>query len=216
MQVLGDGVLAATIRECIPKGPDDFTWVAYDLESVNDEADLLDVVEDDLAGRSGTVILSTPFQVGTCAAFETGYPDLIFHVVPENIRVATALQDFRTQARIVIGYRGILDARVTDLLHPFTRRFIHMSPESAEMVKHALNGFLALSITYANEIAELATAHGADPRDVAQGLMSDPRIGWQAYLKPGPGVSPHLLREVHHLWDIGGGSLINTLEELCE
>jgi UDPglucose 6-dehydrogenase len=60
-----------------------------------------------------------------------------------------------------------------------------MRTESAEMVKHALNAFLAVSIAYTNEIARLCEQVGADAREVARGLKSDARIGPNARLNPG-------------------------------
>ena len=60
-----------------------------------------------------------------------------------------------------------------------------MRTESAEMVKHALNSFLALSITFINEVARLCEHTGADAKEVSAGLKSEPRIGPKAYLGPG-------------------------------
>ena len=83
------------------------------------------------------------------------------------------------------------------LFAPFTPRMLFMRPESAEMVKHALNSFLALSITYINEIARLCERMGADAREVSAGLKSEPRIGPKAYLGPGgPFAGGTLARDV--------------------
>jgi UDPglucose 6-dehydrogenase len=72
-----------------------------------------------------------------------------------------------------------------------------MRPESAEMVKHALNSFLALSITFINEVARLGEHVGADAKEVAAGLKSEPRIGPKAYLGPGgPFAGGTLARDV--------------------
>jgi len=60
-----------------------------------------------------------------------------------------------------------------------------MSVESAEMVKHSLNAFLALSITFTNELATIAERVGADASDIEKALRSDPRIGPYAYVKAG-------------------------------
>ena len=64
-------------------------------------------------------------------------------------------------------------------------RILWMSPESAEMTKHAINAFLALSVTFANEIASLCEAVGANAQEVEQGLRSESRIGSKAYIRPG-------------------------------
>ena len=60
-----------------------------------------------------------------------------------------------------------------------------MSVESAEMTKHALNAFLATSVTFINEVAALCEQVGADASEVERGLKSDARIGPGAYLSPG-------------------------------
>jgi UDPglucose 6-dehydrogenase len=60
-----------------------------------------------------------------------------------------------------------------------------MSVESAEMTKHALNAFLAVSVAFANELAVLAEQVGADAKQVERGLKTESRIGPRAYLSPG-------------------------------
>jgi UDPglucose 6-dehydrogenase len=60
-----------------------------------------------------------------------------------------------------------------------------MSIESAEMTKHALNAFLATSVTFINELARLCEEVGADAKEVERGLKSEGRIGPRAYLSPG-------------------------------
>jgi UDPglucose 6-dehydrogenase len=60
-----------------------------------------------------------------------------------------------------------------------------MSLESAEMTKHAINAFLAASVVFANEVASVCEAVGADAKEVERGLRTDSRIGPGAYLAPG-------------------------------
>ncbi len=74
---------------------------------------------------------------------------------------------------------------LAELLAPFSANVLWMGVESAEMLKHALNGFLATSVAFVNEIAVICESVGADAAEVARGLKSDPRIGPRAYLSPG-------------------------------
>lgn len=194
--ILGDGPLAYGARAAFGVVP--FTWLL--------EAD----VPADLAPDS-IVIISHPILIGTTAKLEAAHPHLRFAYVPENVRLDHP-EDWRTQARYIIGTRH---NDIFEYLRAWFYPGILMSPESAEMTKHALNGFLSLSVLYANEIATLARDHNADPEDVARGLMSDPRIGYQAYLRPKGGLSPHLIREIHNLVSLGGGPLINAMETQC-
>src|SRR5205085_2833451 len=88
------------------------------------------------------------------------------------------------------------------LFAPFCQRIEWMSVESAEMTKHALNAFLATSVTFINELARLCEVLGADAKEVERGLKSEGRIGPRAYLAPGAafagGTLARDLRARHH------------------
>jgi len=93
---------------------------------------------------------------------------------------------FNAPDRIVVGVRQAADrVPLAALFAPISDRIEWMSVESAEMTKHAINAFLATSVTFINEIATLCEQSGADARDVARGLKSEKRIGPYAYLAPG-------------------------------
>lgn len=75
-----------------------------------------------------------------------------------------------------------------------------MSVESAEMTKHAINAFLATSVTFANEIASICELVGADAKEVERGLKTEMRIGPKAYLSPGgPFAGGTLARDIEFL-----------------
>ena len=67
----------------------------------------------------------------------------------------------------------------------FTPRLVWVSIESAEMVKHGVNAFLATCVTFANELAIVCERVGADAAEVERALRLEPRIGPRAYIKPG-------------------------------
>src|SRR5581483_11942425 len=138
------------------------------------------------------VAVSSQLPVGSvarlrerCAAVR-GDGGLRFACVPENLRLGRALDAFRAPERIVAGVRDEADRReLAALLEPLGAEVLWMGVESAEMTKHALNGFLATSVAYMNEIAGVCEAVGADAAQVSRGLTSERRIGPGAYLKPG-------------------------------
>src|SRR6185369_11706676 len=115
-----------------------------------------------------------------------------------NLRLGRAIDAFIKAERVVVGVRN--DAKkplLEQLFKPFTSQILFMRTESAEMVKHALNSFLALSITFINEIARLCEHTGADAKEVSTGLKSEARIGAKAYLGPGgPFAGGTLARDV--------------------
>jgi UDPglucose 6-dehydrogenase len=174
----------------------DILWVCFDTPvDENDVADVLfvlDKIESSLPEvRPGTVILiSSQMPAGTCARLEKKYGDrkLSFACSPENLRLGKSLEIFRNPGRIVAGVRDQSTRdRLQKLFEPFAgSRILWMSPESAEMTKHGTNAFLALSVTFANELANLCEAvAGADAREVERGLRSESRIGANAYVRPG-------------------------------
>ena len=75
------------------------------------------------------------------------------------------------------------------LFAPFSDNIEWISLQSAEMTKHALNSFLALSVAYTNELARICERVGADASEVERGLRSEPRIGRRAYVAAGPPIA---------------------------
>ncbi len=109
---------------------------------------------------------------------------------PEFLREGSAIEDFMRPDRVVIGSRDEQAiAIVRDVYSPLLVSgvpFVVTDVESAELIKYASNGFLALKITFINEIAAMCERMGADVKDVARGMGLDKRIA-PAFLLPGPG-----------------------------
>jgi len=154
------------------------------------------------------VVISAQLPVGTAAELEAEFPQFHFACSPENLRLGKAIESFEKADRVVVGIRS--DAKrplLEQLFSPFAPRILFMRTESAEMVKHALNAFLALSITFINEIACLCEQTGADAREVSAGLKSEARIGPKAYLGPGgPFAGGTLARDVVTLTNLAAAS----------
>ncbi len=186
-------------------------WLTYDTPvNENDESDAEFVLANlrralPQLPKGALVLISSQLAVGTCAKLEKEFPQFHFACSPENLRLGKAIEAFAKAERAVVGIRN--DARkplLEKLFAPFTPQILFMRTESAEMVKHALNSFLALSITFINEIARLCEHVGADAREVAAGLKSEPRIGPRAYLGPGgPFAGGTLARDVVTLTRLG-------------
>jgi UDPglucose 6-dehydrogenase len=185
-------------------------WVTYDTPvDANDRADLTPVLEG--IGRclphlasEALVLISSQVSAGTCKALEIKYPGWRFAYAPENLRLGKALEIFLHQDRIILGARSETDASaIVPLLQHFSEEIVVVQTESAEMIKHAINSFLALSIAFMNEVSRICEAVGADARQVETGLKSESRIGPKAYLSPGgPFAGGTLARDVIALTDI--------------
>jgi UDPglucose 6-dehydrogenase len=119
-------------------------------------------------------------------------PDCGFDVVsnPEFLREGSAVYDFTHPDRIVIGYdspRALETMKqVYRVLYLNDTPFVETGLETAEMIKYASNSFLAVKITFINEIANLCEKTGANVQDVARAMGKDGRIG-PKFLHAGPG-----------------------------
>lgn len=182
----------------------DILWLCYDTPvNENDESDVDSVLQNlrralKSLPDGALVLISAQLPVGTCAKLEKEFPQFHFACSPENLRLGKAIDSFEKAERVVVGIRDETKKPLLEkLFAPFTPQIIFMRTESAEMVKHALNSFLALSITFINEIARLCERVGADAKEVSLGLKSEPRIGMKAYLGPGgPFAGGTLARDV--------------------
>lgn len=109
---------------------------------------------------------------------------------PEFLREGVAVDDFMKPDRVVIGTSSDRAAKImNDLYAPFVRQgnpIIYMDEASAELTKYAANAFLAVKISFMNEIARLCERMGADVDMVRRGIGSDDRIG-KRFLFPGIG-----------------------------
>jgi UDPglucose 6-dehydrogenase len=182
----------------------DVLWLCYDTPVNEDDESDVDFVLANLRRalphlpKDALVLISAQLPVGTCRALEAEFPQFHFACSPENLRLGRAIDAFEKAGRVIVGIRDdTKKALLEKLFAPFTPQILFMRTESAEMVKHALNSFLALSITFINEIARLGEHVGADAREVSAGLKSEPRIGPKAYLGPGgPFAGGTLARDV--------------------
>jgi UDPglucose 6-dehydrogenase len=116
-------------------------------------------------------------------------PGVEFDVIsnPEFLREGSAVEDLMKPDRIVIG--GNSDralALMQKIYEPFVAPVLVTDINSAELIKHAANSFLALKISYANALSEICEAAGADVLKVTEGIGTDKRIG-RAFLNAGLG-----------------------------
>jgi UDPglucose 6-dehydrogenase len=171
-----------------PRGSDgspDLTFVRQVAEAIAEHRNGYKVVV-----TKSTVPIGTGKMIAdTLRAGNGGFE---FSIVsnPEFLREGSAVNDFLQPDRIVLGAS---DARAIEIMKeiykPLFQRetpFVITDVASAELIKYASNGFLAVKISFINEIADLCERMGANVSDVATGMGLDPRIG-PRFLLPGPG-----------------------------
>ena len=165
-------------------GSADMQYVMAVAESIGKAMNGYKVIVD-----KSTVPVGTAQRVtDTIAKYYKGEFDVVSN--PEFLKQGAAVDDFLKPDRVVIGSNSPkATAIMQEVYAPFFRtasRFVIMDVKSAEMTKYASNSFLAIKISYANEIANICEAVGADAEMVRIGMCSDKRIGPQ-FLFPGLG-----------------------------
>lgn len=131
------------------------------------------------------VVVKSTVPIGTNDKVEQFIKDSLVHDVkievasnPEFLAQGHAVRDTLEAKRIVIGTESKeAEKKLMEIYEPFNLPIVSVNRRSAEMIKYASNDFLALKISYMNDIANLCELVGADIEDVAKGMSYDPRIG---------------------------------------
>ena len=141
---------------------------------------------------SNTVVIKSTVQIGTTNRFSKKYKDLRFVFNPEFLTEANFIEDFKNQNRIIIGSNDVqARQKVVELYSKIYNkkdevRIETTSSTNAEMVKYITNTFLAVKVSFANEIAELSHIVGADFDKSVELARLDKRLGDSHWNVPGP------------------------------
>ena len=195
-------------------------WVTYDSKIDNkDKSDfkyIFSKIKNILkhVKKNTTIIISSQLQIGSTIKIENFEKKFIkkntsFVYIPENLRLGSSINLFLNPDRIVIGLRNDKNFKknksiINKLFHNLNCKKIIVNPETAEMSKHVINGFLACSISFINEISQISRNYGIPFDDLVNCIKSDKRIGKYAYLRPGNAFSGGTLaRDLNFLIKVG-------------
>lgn len=178
----------------------DFIFLSYDTpvdDHDNTDTTILkkSVLDTSRVMKNQSVlIVSSQSPVGYCSTLRRllrkTNDTLELAYSPENLRLGEAVRCYLNPGRIILGRANTYtEEKCIDLFRQITNKVVTMSLESAEMVKHGINSFLAMSIVFINNLADICEEKNAVIDDVSQGMKSDPRISQNAYLSPGIGFS---------------------------
>ena len=170
-----------------PPGEDGSADLSYVLKVANDIGEMM--TDYKVVVNKSTVPVGTADKVRETISSKTKIP---FDVVsnPEFLREGFAVEDSMNPARVVVGTESEKAREImSQIYQPFTNTgvpIIFMDEKSSELTKYAANSFLAVKITFMNEIANYCEKVGADVDKVRLGMGSDDRIGHR-FLFPGIG-----------------------------
>jgi UDPglucose 6-dehydrogenase len=142
-----------------------------------------------LLSPGGIIVVKSTVPVGTCKRMEDSLKqsDIFVSSNPEFLREGTAIKDFMEPDRIVVGSSTPeIAKRVMGLYSSIVSPKLETDLESAELIKYAANAYLAMRLSFTNDLANLAEATEANVDQVLLGMGLDKRIG-NSFLKPGPG-----------------------------
>lgn len=216
-ELLARNLAAGRLRytTCLAEGVEgaECVLIAYDTPvNEEDEPDLSPIFAAALAmaphlAPGATIVVSSQVPVGTCQRLAEmlwqANPSLPPSIacLPENLRLGQAVQRFLFPEFLVLGTDDpAAHERLEELLAPIQAPKLRVSLRTAEMTKHAINAYLATTISLINELANLCDLVGADAFQVAEALRLDSRIG------PGTPLSPGLA--------FGGGTLARDMKVL--
>ena len=165
------------------------------------EADLqyIHAAADEIAAAmkpNAVIVIKSTVVVGTNADVRAriakARPDVPFSMVsnPEFLREGSAVEDFLRPDRVVVGVHD--DAGAAAMKRVYRPLYLRETPmivttlENAEIIKYAANAFLAMKVTFINEVADLCEKAGGNVQDVARAIGMDNRIG-SKFLHAGPG-----------------------------
>ncbi|MBT2507911.1 UDP-glucose/GDP-mannose dehydrogenase family protein [Streptomyces sp. ISL-98] len=141
------------------------------------------------------VVLKSTVPPGTSSRLADAYPWLRerYAYNPEFLNQGSALEDWAVPARVVAGtWSQESTLALRELYAGVSGPWVSTTPTSAEMIKYASNAFLAMKISFSNEIAQMCSGPDIDIDHVMQGVGYDPRIG-HAFLQPGLGYGDSCL-----------------------
>ena len=219
----GDAIFICVGTPPLPNGDADLSAIDHVARLIATES-----TSPKLVVEKSTVPARTGQELKRALSVYARRSSVTFHVAsnPEFLREGTAVEDFLHPDRIVVGvesesaerqlkeiYQPVLDRKFNCPVHLKScpegpaPQWLVTTINSAELIKHASNSFLALKISYANMVADLAEKLGADIAEVVRAMGLDPRIG-RSFLSAGLGFGgfclPKDLQAFVHLAERSG------------
>ena len=189
-------------------------WIAIDTPIEKGQGNIKPVFEavEEVKKQlrdNALVIVSSQIPVGTSKELVEILGDN-YAYIPEHMRMGRGIFDFMNLKEITIGVDNDKSKHI--LLELFKDKTVFFtSVASAEMIKHATNAFLATTVSFINDIADICEQVGADVADVTKALRSDWRIGKEAYLDVSVGFrGGHFDRDLNYLQQVAKEKGVDT------
>lgn len=201
-----------------------FIWICFDSKiNQHDKSEFEEIYKNIKkvlynCKSNSNIIISTQIPLGTIKKLEEFDSSILkkkltFFYIPENLRLGKSVEIFLNPDRLIIGTRNLKNfKRIKNLLKYFNCKKYIVSPETAELTKHSINSFLACSISFINEIGQIAKKYNVKFDELSKCIQSDSRIGFKSYLQPGnPFSGGTLARDLNFLIDFSSKIKSNNI-----
>ncbi len=190
-------------------------WIAIDTPIIDGKGDIgpvfgaVDKIRPEL--KEGVlVICSSQIPVGTSRRLMEILGNTNYAYIPEHMRVGRGIFDFLNLSQITVGVDSDKNNHILKDMF-YDKEVFFTGIETAEMIKHATNAYLATTVSLINDIADICEVVGADIVDVTKALRSDWRIGKEAYLDVSVGFrGGHFDRDINYLQQVAKEKGVET------
>ena len=210
----------SNISESINKSQ--IIFLADDIPVINGKPDtqsFLNKSKDllNFLNNNHTIVISTQIPIGTCSKIlefaKEKKLNLNLAYQPEFLRLGDALSIFLKPDYIVLGCSNQkTEQLLKEIYKKIKTNFHFMSVIDAEMLKHVINSYVAMSVSFSSEISKICDAYGVDAFKVGLALKDDKRVGGKAYVLPGLGFTGgNLERDINVLKNYAKNKKIKTI-----
>lgn len=196
-------------------------WICYDTPINKNNLPNSNVIKRNILKISkhlkqgSTLIISTQVPLGFTKMIKKLIKKKIsISYSPENLRLGNSFKSFLKPDRIIVGVDELSNKiKLFSFFSKISKNILFVKNSSAELIKHAINAYLATSIAFSNEIGYLCERFGANPNELVNGLRTEKRIGKKAYVRPGEAFSGGTLaRDLKYLIRLSNSkNLINYI-----
>jgi len=199
----------------------DYLWVTFDTPVKGEEKSDVKYIFKKMkniikqVNEKTRIIISSQIPLGTMEKIRKKYPNYVFCYSPENLRRGTAIDNFLNPDRIVIGCDLEDREKFRPLFEKISKKIIWVEIEESEMVKHAINSFLATCITWANEFGDICKNKKINYNNILKCLKTEERIGKKLPLKTGMAYTGQTLaRDIRYLIKMSKNKFFKTIKKL--
>lgn len=194
----------------------DFVFITYDISANGIELNIIDKIIEQIKPyiTNQIIVVRSQITVGTCEKIKRELNCEVCYI-PENIRLGTALDTFFHPDWLIFGISSeTIKTKIDALFIGINTKKVFMKLEEAEMVKLAMNSYLATMISFSGEISDLCEKYNINAKQVLSSLKLDRRVSEYAPISPGLGFSGATIqRDLSSIQYLGRTKVLSAVDD---